>query len=82
MHFGGGGGRGGFQADDIKGKIYDRRLYGKLLAYLKPYLKWVILSFVILMLVAGAEVVLPLIQRSAIDDHIVSDRSIAVFDNG
>jgi len=42
-------------------------------------LKWVILSFAILMLVAGAEVVLPLIQRSAIDDHIVSDRSIAVF---
>ncbi len=82
MHFGGGGGRGGFQSDDIKGKIYDRRLYGKLLAYLKPYLKWVILSFAILMLVAGAEVVLPLIQRTAIDDHIVSDRSIAVFENG
>ena len=82
MHFGGGGGRGGFQSDDIKGKIYDRRLYGKLLAYLKPYLKWVILSFAILMLVAGAEVVLPLIQRAAIDDHIVSDRSIAVFENG
>lgn len=79
-HMGGGGGRGGFQSDDIKGKIYDRRLYGKLLAYLKPYLKWVVLSFVILMFVAGAEVVLPLIQRSAIDDHIVSDRSIAVFD--
>lgn len=82
MMFGGGGGRGHgiFQDDDVKGKIYDRRLYGKLLIYLKPYLKWVIISFLILMTVAVAEVILPLIQRSAIDDHIVSDKSIAIFD--
>lgn len=78
---GGGRGRGGFADDDLKGKIYDRRLYGKLLKYLKPYLKWVFLSFFILMFVAGAEVVLPLIQRSAIDDYIVSDKTIAVFEN-
>ncbi len=31
------------------------------------------------MLVTIAELVLPLIQRSAIDDHIVSDKSIAIF---
>ena len=86
MHGGGGGGRGagggkggGFESDDLKGKVYDRKLYGRMLAYLIPYLKWVILSFVILMAVAGAEVVLPLIQRSAIDDHIVSDKAIAIF---
>ncbi|HNQ44431.1 MAG TPA: hypothetical protein PKI59_08365, partial [Candidatus Cloacimonadota bacterium] len=67
MMHGGGGGRGGaFIADDLKGKIYDRRLYGKMLHYLKPYLKWVLISFFILMLVAGAEVVLPLIQQTAI----------------
>ncbi|MDP3114787.1 MAG: ABC transporter ATP-binding protein [Candidatus Cloacimonadaceae bacterium] len=75
------GGRGGFQSDDLKGKVYDRRLYSRMLKYLKPYLWWVVLSFVILMLVAGAEVVLPLIQRTAIDDYIVSDKSIAVFDS-
>ncbi|HOH98034.1 MAG TPA: ABC transporter ATP-binding protein [Candidatus Cloacimonadota bacterium] len=77
---GGGGGRGGaFMADDLKGKIYDRRLYGKMLHYLKPYLKWVLISFFILMVVTGAEVVLPLIQRTAIDDYIVSDKTIAIF---
>lgn len=81
MNFGGGGGRGGFSEDDIKGKIYDRRLYSKMLWYLKPYLKWVIISFLILMVVAAAELVQPLIQRSAIDDYIVSDKTIAIFNN-
>jgi ABC-type multidrug transport system fused ATPase/permease subunit len=70
---------GGFTSDDLKGKIYDRRLYGRMAHYLKPYLKWVIISFLVLMLVTMAELVLPLIQRSAIDDHIVSDKSIAIF---
>jgi len=83
MMRGGGGGRGGaFQTDDLKGKIYDRRLYGKMYHYLKPYMKWVILSFFILMMVTGAELVLPLIQRSAIDDYIVSDKAIAIFADG
>lgn len=82
MHGGGGGGGGrgrGFESDDLKGNIYDRRLYGRLLHYLKPYMKWVVISFFVLLLVSGAEVVLPLIQRSAIDDYIVSDKTIAIF---
>lgn len=80
-HFGGGGGRGGFSDDELKGNIYDRRLYSRMLRYVKPYLKWVILSFVVLLVVATAEVVLPLIQRTAIDDYIVSDKSVAVFND-
>jgi len=31
------------------------------------------------MLISAAEVIIPLIQRSAIDDYIVSDKSIAIF---
>ncbi|MDD3235706.1 MAG: ABC transporter ATP-binding protein, partial [Candidatus Cloacimonetes bacterium] len=85
MHGGGGGGGGargrGFSTDEIKYKIYDRRLFGKMMHYLKPYLKWVVLSFVVLMIISGAEVVLPLIQRSAIDDYIISDKSIAIFND-
>lgn len=81
MRVGGGPGRGGFVDDDLKGKIYDKNLYGRMLGYLKPYLKWVILSFMILMLVAGAELIQPLIQRSAIDDYIVSDKTIAIFND-
>ncbi len=81
MNFGGGGGhgRGGFAEDDLKGKVYDKRLYGRMLRYLKPYLKWVVISFLILMVVAVAELIQPLIQRSAIDDYIVSDKRIAIF---
>lgn len=74
-----GGRGGGFASDDIKGKIYDRRLYGRMAHYLIPYIKWVIISFLVLMLVTVAELVLPLIQRSAIDNHIVSDKSLAIF---
>lgn len=81
MH-GGGGGRGGvIGSDDLKGKIYDRRLYGRMLYYLKPYLKWVFLSFFLLMLISGAEVIIPLIQRYAIDECIVSDKTIAIFND-
>jgi len=82
MHGGGGGGpagRGAYFEDELKTKIYDKRLFGNMIRYLKPYLKWVILSFMFLMLISGAEVIIPLIQRSAIDDYIVSDKSIAVF---
>lgn len=84
MHGGGGGGGargGGFGSDELKNKIYDRRLFGRMMHYLKPYMKWVFLSFFILMLISGAEVVLPLVQRTAIDDYIVSDKSIAIFTN-
>lgn len=73
------GGRGSFSQDDIKGKIYDRRLYGKMLSYLKPYLPMVFLSFFILMFITGAEVIIPLLKRSAIDDHIVSNKTLVVF---
>ncbi|MGI6197591.1 MAG: ABC transporter ATP-binding protein [Candidatus Cloacimonadaceae bacterium] len=82
MHAGGGGRGGrGFVADDVKGKIYDRRLYARLLVYLKPYLKWVFLSLFVLLFVAGAEVIIPLIQRTAIDDLIVSSRSLLIFED-
>jgi len=82
MHGGGGGGGhgggrgGGFSDDVIQGKIYDSRLYKRLLKYLKPYLWLVILSFFFLMFIAAAELVLPLITKSAIDDHIVSDKAL------
>lgn len=78
---GGGPGRGGFAEDDLKNRVFDKRLYGRMLRYLLPYLKWVVISFLILMVVAGAELVQPLIQQRAIDDYIVSDKNIAIFDS-
>ena len=72
-------GRPVIEQDEIKNRIFDRRLYGRLLHYLKPYIAGVIGSFLIVMVVSLAELVQPLIQRRAIDDYIVSDKNIAVF---
>lgn len=77
----GGHGRGGFAEDDLKNRVFDKHLYGRMLRYLAPYLTWVVISFLILMVVAGAELVQPLIQQRAIDDYIVSDKNIAIFAN-
>jgi len=74
-----GGRGGGFSSDDLKTRIYDHRIYSRMAHYLKPYLHLVIISFLVLMFVTASELILPLIERSAIDDHIVSDKSIAVF---
>jgi hypothetical protein len=84
MHGGGGGrggGHGGFQDDVIQGKVYDSRLYKRLLKYLKPYLWLVIISFLILTVITVTELVLPLITRSAIDDYIISDKALIAFNN-
>ncbi len=81
MNHMGGGGRGSFSEDDVKGKIYDRRLYLKMLRYLKPYLPMVFISFFVLMLITGAEVLIPQITRIAIDDHIVSNKTIIILDD-
>jgi len=80
MHGGGGhGGHSSYYEDELKTKIYDQRLFNNMIRYLKPYLPAVFLSFMFLMLISAAEVIIPLIQRSAIDDYIVSDKSIAIF---
>ena len=76
-----GGRGGGFAEDDLKNRVFDKHLYRRMLRYLLPYMKWVVISFLILMVVAGAELVQPLIQQHAIDDYIVSDKNIAIFNS-
>jgi ATP-binding cassette subfamily B protein/subfamily B ATP-binding cassette protein MsbA len=64
------------QSDEILGKIYDKRLYARLLKYLKPYLKWVALAFCLLIMTASLELVMPLLTKNAVDNHIVSDKRL------
>ncbi len=64
------------QSDEILGKIYDKRLYARLLKYLKPYLKWVAFAVVLLVLTASLELVMPLLTKNVVDNHIVSDKRI------
>ncbi|HOQ80284.1 MAG TPA: ABC transporter ATP-binding protein [Candidatus Cloacimonadota bacterium] len=64
------------QADEILGKIYDKKLYSRLLSYLKPYLKWVVVAMLLLAATAGFELLMPLLTKSAVDNHIMSDKRL------
>jgi ATP-binding cassette subfamily B multidrug efflux pump len=62
----------GSAADDIdaKGAIYDRRLAGRLLRFLKPYRKQVVLSVLLLAVLSVLEVVGPYLTKVAIDTYV------------
>lgn len=84
MMHGGGGGHGGGHGlahDEVMGKIYDARLFKKLIRYLKPYLGLVILSFAILMIATTVELILPLITKTAVDEYIVSSKTMIQFND-
>ncbi|MEO0095168.1 MAG: ABC transporter ATP-binding protein [candidate division WOR-3 bacterium] len=52
------------------GRVFDRRLIARLLGLLKPYLKYLIISFVLLIIAALVELVFPNIMRFTIDRYI------------
>ena len=62
----------GSAADDIdaQGAIYDRRLAGRLLRYLKPYRRQVVLSVVLLGAISLLEVAGPYLTKVAIDTYV------------
>jgi ATP-binding cassette subfamily B multidrug efflux pump len=62
--------------EETLGKPYDARLVRRLLAYVRPYYKLVLLAVLILIFVAGFELALPFITRAAIDDYIVATARI------
>ena len=61
-------------ADDVVGKVYDSRLMGRLLKYLRPY-KWQAgVSFVAILLKAASDVVGPFLFKIGIDNYLTSRR--------
>ena len=58
--------------EEALGKAYDPRLVRRLLGFVRPYVKLVVLAVGILILVAAFELAVPYLMRSAIDDHIVA----------
>jgi len=68
MHF------GNIYEDEIIGKVYDRRLMGRLLRYLRPYLWLVIGVLLLLPLAAAAKLAQPYMLKLAIDNHIVAGK--------
>lgn len=66
----------GMDFDEIKTNILDRKLIIQLLKYLKPYLWMVFLSLIVLFVIAGIELLLPLITKSALDDFIIPNKNL------
>lgn len=59
--------------DEILGKAYDSKLMKRLLGFVKPYKKYVVIAIFINVVVAALGAVRPLLTKIAIDDYIVND---------
>jgi len=70
----------GFHEEEVLGKPYDARLVRRLLAFVKPYVREVVLAVAMLLVVAGFELALPYLTRSAIDDYIVATARLVTVD--
>src|ERR1700744_2829952 len=58
------------QEEEVLGKAYDSRLMKRLLGYLRPY-KWqVVIALTAIILKAGADVMGPLLTKTAIDKYL------------
>ncbi|HET6897239.1 MAG TPA: ABC transporter transmembrane domain-containing protein, partial [Vicinamibacteria bacterium] len=62
--------KAGFHEDDPVDKSYDRTLLRRLLVYLRPYWVPVLASFVLIVLMAGLDLVGPYLTKVAIDRYI------------
>jgi len=57
--------------DDVIGKAYDARLMRRLLGYLRPHWRSVLLGLVVIVATALLQLVQPWLTKVAIDEHIV-----------
>src|SRR3954463_1274181 len=65
--------------DEVLGKAYDARLMRRLLEYLRPYWRQVLLAFVTIIVSAAASLIQPYLIKVAIDRYI-TQRQLAGLD--
>jgi len=58
--------------DEILGKAYDAKLMKRLLVYVKPYKKYVVLAIIFNIVVAALGPLRPYLTKVAVDDYIVN----------
>ena len=58
--------------DEILGKAYDAKLMKRLLSYVKPYTKYVVIAILMNVVVAALGPLRPYLTKIAIDDYIVN----------
>lgn len=63
------------EQEEVLGKAYDARLMKRLIKYLRPYFKWVIIAIVLTVGVAMMSTIRPYLTKIAIDDYIVNKDS-------
>ncbi|MGE3960338.1 MAG: ABC transporter ATP-binding protein [Dehalococcoidia bacterium] len=64
-----------YEEEELIGKVYDRRIAGRLLSYLGPYRTQVAISVLLMLVVAGLELVPTLLVKYAIDEQIQQGRT-------
>lgn len=55
------------------GKVFDLKIIARLVAIMKPYLKYLVLASFFLVIAAGVEILYPLVTKIAIDDYIIKN---------
>src|SRR5438067_11606294 len=63
-----------FQEDEVLGKAYDARLMRRLLTYLRPYWRLVLVGFAAILLDTAAALAQPYLMKVAIDRYIATGR--------
>ena len=58
---------------EVTEKPFDMRLMLRLLEYLKPYWKWIVLSFALILMNSAALQAIPYLTKIAVDDYILKD---------
>ncbi len=71
----GGGPRGlieGFGAETEEGRVYDHRVVGRLLGYLRPHTTKMVLALVLMVITTGLTLLIPYLVKVAIDTYIAN----------
>ncbi|MCF7794634.1 MAG: ABC transporter ATP-binding protein/permease [Candidatus Cloacimonetes bacterium] len=71
----------GLSEDTLTGKIYDKDLFKRLIRYMKPYKIYVVISFILLLLITGTNLLAPVITQKAVDGVILSNNDLVIFDD-
>jgi ATP-binding cassette subfamily B multidrug efflux pump len=65
--------------DEITGKAYDAHLMKRLMKYLRPYFKWVVVAIILTIGVAFASTIRPYLTKVAVDNYIANKDSAGLL---
>ena len=71
--------KGHQDTDEITGKAYDAHLMKRLIKYLRPYFKWVVVAIILTIGVALASTIRPYLTKIAVDNYIANKDSAGLL---